>query len=470
MLAGCAAGPDYARPALALPTAYKEAGPWQPAQPGAAGADQPWWTHYRDAELDALLAQANAANQDIRFAEAQYRQARAAAQLARSAYAPTLGASLSSARAQSRGASASLPSTSHELALDASWEPDLWGRVRRSVEAGTANAQASAADLAAARLTIQAELVQDYLQLRVSDAERDLISRSAQGYEKALALTRSQYRAGIVTQADVALAETQLRSAQAQAIDLGIARSQLEHAIAFLTGRTPAEVSIAARSSGQLGVTLPDTPAALPSQLLQRRPDIAAAERRAAAANANIGVAQAAYFPSLSLSASGGIAGASLAQLANAPARVWSLGAGLAQLLFDGGARRAQTEEATAAFDAAAAQYKRSVLAGLQEVEDNLAQLRILAEERGVQDAAVASARNAERVSLAQYRAGTTSFLSVVTAQNLALGNERSALQLLGRQLAASAALVKALGGGWNAAELDTAAAAAATNAAPSGS
>jgi NodT family efflux transporter outer membrane factor (OMF) lipoprotein len=308
------------------------------------------------------------------------------------------------------------------------------------------------------------------LQLRVSDAERDLISRSAQGYEKALALTRSQYRAGIVTQADVALAETQLRSAQAQAIDLGIARSQLEHAIAFLTGRTPAEVSIAVRPSGQLGVTLPDTPAALPSQLLQRRPDIAAAERRAAAANANIGVAQAAYFPSLSLSASGGIAGASLAQLANAPARVWSLGAGLAQLLFDGGARRAQTEEATAAFDAAAAQYKRSVLAGLQEVEDNLAQLRILAEERGVQDAAVASARNAERVSLAQYRAGTTSFLSVVTAQNLALGNERSALQLLGRQLAASAALVKALGGGWNAAELDTAAAAAATNAAPSGS
>jgi NodT family efflux transporter outer membrane factor (OMF) lipoprotein len=326
--------------------------------------------------------------------------------------------------------------------------------VRRAAEAGAAAAQASAADLAAARLTIQAELVQDYLQLRVSDAERDLIERTTQGYERALALTRSQYRAGVATQADVALAETQLQSARAQAIDLGVARSQLEHAIAILTGRAPSELTIAPRATGDIGVTLPDAPAGLPSELLERRPDIAAAERRAAAVNAQIGVAQAAYFPSLTLSASGGILGASFAQLANAPARVWSLGATLAQTLFDGGARRAQTEEALAAYDASAAQYKRTVLTGLQEVEDNLAALRILAQERGVLDATVSSARTAERVSLAQYRAGTTSFLSVVTAQNLALTNERNAVQLLGRQLTASAALVKALGGGWNAAEL----------------
>jgi NodT family efflux transporter outer membrane factor (OMF) lipoprotein len=456
-LAGCAAGPDYVRPDVAMPAAYKEAaeaGPWKPAQPSIAGADRAWWSRYGDSRLDALVGDANAANQDIRIAEAQYRQARAAAQLARAAFAPSVGAGFSAERARSHSASGSTLANSGALALDASWEPDLWGRVRRAAEAGAASAQASAADLAAARLTIQAELVQDYLQLRINDAQRALIERTTQGYEKALALTRSQYRAGVATQADVALAETTLQSARAQGIDLGVSRSQLEHAIAILTGRAPSALTIAPLPGGEIGVTLPDTPAGLPSALLERRPDIAAAERRAAAANAGIGVAQAAYFPSLTLSASGGIVGASIAQLANAPARIWSLGAELAQTLFDGGARRARTEQALAAYDASAAQYKRTVLAGLQEVEDNLAALRILGEERGVQDAAVASARTAERVSLAQYRAGTASFLSVVTAQNLALTNERNAVLLLGRQLAASAALVRALGGGWDAATL----------------
>ena len=462
-LAGCVSGPDYQRPAFSPPVAYKEAGPWKPAQPKDADANQPWWTRYGDADLDALVAQANAASQDIRVAEAQYRQARAAAQLARAGFAPTLGAGASVSRARTRTGAGSATADSNALVLDASWEPDIWGRVRRSVEAGEAAAQASAADLAAARLSIQAELVQDYLQLRITDAQKDLFAHTTQEYRRALALTRSQYAAGVVTRVDVALAETQLQSSNAQAIDLDVQRTQLEHAIAILTGRAPAELSIAARRSDALGLTLPEVPAGLPSQLLERRPDIAAAERRAAAANASIGVAQSAYFPSLVLSASGGFASAGFSQWVDAPGRIWSLGAALAATLFDGGARRAQTDAAVAAYDAAAAQYKRAVLVGLQEVEDNLAALRVLAAERTVQDAAVAAARLAERASLAQYRAGTATYLAVVTSQTLLLSNQRSAVQLLGRQLVASAALVKALGGGWNAAELAGAAADSAT-------
>ncbi|MFA5914719.1 MAG: efflux transporter outer membrane subunit [Burkholderiales bacterium] len=458
-LAGCASGPDYERPAFSPPAAYKEAGPWKPAQPKNADANQPWWTGYGDADLDALVAQANAASQDIRVAEAQYRQARAAAQFARAGFAPTLGAGVSAGRARSRTGAGPVTADSNTVALDASWEPDIWGRVQRSVEAGEAAAQASAADLAAARLSIQAELVQDYLQLRITDAQKHLFAHTAQEYRRALALTRSQYAAGIVTRADVALAETQLQSSNAQAIDLDVQRTQLEHAIAILTGRAPAALSIAARPPDALGLTLPEVPAGLPSQLLERRPDIAAAERRAAAANAGIGVAQSAYFPSLVLSASGGYAGGSLSQWVDAPERIWSLGAALAATLFDGGARRAHTDAAVAAYDAAVAQYKRTVLTGLQEVEDHLAALRVLGEERARQDAAVASARVAERASLAQYRAGTATYLAVVTSQTLLLSNQRSAVQLLGRQLAASAALVKALGGGWNAAELAGAAA-----------
>jgi NodT family efflux transporter outer membrane factor (OMF) lipoprotein len=455
VLAGCAIGPDYVRPDFPSPTAYKEAGPWKPAQPQEADANQPWWTRYADADLDALVAQANAASQDMRIAEAQYRQARAAAQLARAAFWPTVGAGLSVGRARTQSATGPVTAGNNALTLDASWEPDIWGRVQRSVEAGEAAAQASAADLAAARLSIQAELVQDYLQLRITDAQKDLLLQTVEEYRRALALTRSQYAAGIVTGADVALAETQLQSTNAQAIDLDVQRAQFEHAIAILTGRAPAEVSIAARPAGDMGLALPQVPAGLPSQLLERRPDIAAAERRAAAANASIGVAQSAYFPNLMLSAGGGFASSGFSQWLTAPSRIWSLGAALAATIFDGGTRRAQTDAAVAAYDAAVAQYKRTVLAGMQEVEDNLAALRILGEERAVQDAAVRAAGVAARASVAQYRAGTATYLAVVTSQSALLTNQRTAVQLLGRQLAASAALVKALGGGWNAAELD---------------
>ena len=453
-LAGCASGPDYKRPAISPPAAYKEKGPWKPAQPKDVDANQPWWTGYGDADLNALVAQANAASQDIRIAEAQYRQARAAAQLARAGFAPTLGAGVSVGRGRAQTTTGPATADSNGVVLDAGWEPDIWGRVRRSVEAGEARAQASAADLAAARLSIQTELVQNYLQLRITDAQKDLLVHTAQEYGRALALTRSQQAAGIVTGADVALAETQLQSSNAQAIDLDVQRTQLEHAIAFLTGRAPADLSIAARPPDALGLVLPDVPASLPSRLLERRPDIAAAERRVAAANADIGVAKSAYFPSLTLTASEGYMSAIFSQWADAPSRVWSLGAALAATLFDGGARRAQTDAAVAAYDAAVAQYKRTVLSGLQEVEDNLAALRVLSEERARQDAAVTAATVAARASLAQYRAGTATYIAVVTSQAMLLANRRSAVQLLGRRLAASAALVKALGGGWSTAEL----------------
>lgn len=454
VVAGCASGPDYVRPAFPSPAVYKEAGQWKPAQPQDADANQPWWARYGDADLDALVAQANAASQDMRIAEAQYRQARAAAQLARAGFLPTVGAGISVGRARTQTSAGPATVHNNSLTLDASWEPDIWGRVQRSVEAGEAAAQASAADLAAARLSIQAELVQDYLQLRVTDAQKDLLLQTVKEYRKALALTHSQYRAGVATGADVALAETQLYSTSAQAIDLDVQRTQLEHAIAILTGRAPAEVTIPARPAGDLGLALPEVPAALPSQLLERRPDIAAAERRAAAANASIGVAQSAYFPNLMLSAAGGFANSSFSHWLTAPSRIWSLGAALAATIFDGGARRAQTDAAVAAYDATAAQYKRTVLAGFQEVEDNLAALRVLDDERSVQDAAVRSAGVAARASLAQYRAGTATYLSVVTSQSALLTNQRTAVQLRGRQLVASAALVKALGGGWNVSEL----------------
>ncbi len=450
LLAACAAGPDYVRPAFTPPPAYKEGGPWKAAEPQAADASRPWWERYGDAQLSELVAQANQASLNIRVAEAQYRQARAAVQLARSGFFPSVGADLGVGRARTN-TSGPVVANSHSVTLDASWEPDLWGQVRRSVEAGEAAAQASAADLAAARLSIQAELVQDYLSLRITDAQKDLLVRTVQSYQKALALTRSQYGAGVATRADVALAETQLKSTQAQALDLDVQRSQLEHAIAILIGKTPAEFTLAVNPSGASALTLPVVPAGLPSELLERRPDIAGAERRTAAANANIGVAQSAYYPSLVLSAAGGFANANFAQWISAPGRVWSLGAALAGTLFDGGARKAQTEQAVAAYDAAAASYKQTVLAGFQEVEDNLAALRILEQERVVQDEAVAAAQIAERASLAQYRAGTATYLAVVTSQTLALSNERNAVQLLGRQLAASAALVKAIGGGWKA-------------------
>lgn len=456
-LAGCAVGPDYVKPQIDVPSAYKEHGPWKTAEPGQIDANQNWWEAYRDDTLSSLIVQANAANQNIQLAAAQYRQARAAADAARSAFWPVAGVSVGAGRARTDTTNGSRLKSTFSSSLDVSWEPDLWGAVRRSVEASNADTQASAAQLAAARLSIQSDLAQDYMQLRVTDMQKALYARTLIAFQRSLTLTQNQYAAGVALRSDVALAEAQLKTALAQAIDLDAQRNQLEHAIAILIGKSPAEFTLPP-TPGDWQAQLPEIPAGVPSQLLERRPDIAAAERLAAAANANIGVARAAYFPSLLLSAGGGFSSstAGLAQWFNTPSRVWSLGASLAETLLDGGLRAARTAEARAAYDAAVAQYKQTVLGGFQEVEDNLSTLRVLADESVAQDQAVAASRLSERLALSQYQAGTTTYLTVVTAQALTLSNERTAAQLLGRELLASVALVKATGGGWTAAQVDT--------------
>ena len=454
LLVGCAAGPDYVRPSIELPAAYKEAGPWKPAQPRTADAATPWWRVYGDPVLDGLVADAMRANQSLRVSEAQYRQAHALSTAAQAGLFPSLGVNVAAVR--SRGpvsGRGDVLQDSLSAGLNASWVPDLWGSVRRSIESAQANEAASADDLAGAQLVIQTEVAQDYLNLRITDLQRDLYASTIEAFARALQLTQSQYRAGIVLRSDVALSENQLKSAQAQAVDLEASRSQLEHAIAILTGRAPASFSLPRQpiTLQALRARLPEVPAGVPSELLQRRPDIAAAERRAAAANANIGVAQAAFYPSLSLTGNLGAGATSLSTLFNTPDRVWSLGAALAGTVFDAGLRSARREQAVAAYDAAAAQYKQTVLTGLQQVEDNLALLRLLDNELNLQLEAVAAAQLAERSALAQYRAGSGSYLSVITAQTLALTGQRTTAQLLGRQLAASVGLVTAIGGGWSA-------------------
>lgn len=465
LLGGCAVGPDYVRPQIDVPAAYKEQGPWKTAEPGKIDDKQQWWEAYGDPVLNDLIEQANAANQNIRFAEAQYRQAQAAAQIARASFWPQVGISAGAQRARTNGNSGPALGNTYSTGLDVSWEADIWGTVRRAVEAGDATDAAFAADLAAARLSIQATLAQDYLQLRTTDLQSDLFARSVAAYTRSLELTRHQYQAGVALRSDVAQAETQLLSAQAQMIDLDATRSQLEHAIAILIGKAPSAFSLPP-ASGPLQANMPQIPSGLPSDLLERRPDIASAERLAAAANAFIGIAKAAYFPSLSLSASGGYSAAAVSQLFNTPGRVWSLGADLAGVLFDGGARRARTAQAVAAFDGSVAQYKQTVLGGFQEVEDNLSTLRVLDQESQVQARAVEAAQLAEQLALSQYRAGTTTYLTVVTTQTAALSNQRTAVQLLGRQLVASVALIKATGGGWQVGDKPVMASAAAPSAA----
>ncbi|WHZ10429.1 MAG: Outer membrane factor (OMF) lipoprotein associated wth MdtABC efflux system [Burkholderiaceae bacterium] len=452
-LAGCTVGPDYRRPAAEVPATYKEAGPWKTAEPRPADCDTAWWEMFRDPELNRLVAEANAANENIAQAEAQYRQASALADAARAAFWPGVGASAGVTRSLTN-TNGIKEGTYPSVALGASWAPDLWGGVRRSVEAGEAGAAASADQLAGARLGVQALLAQDYLQLRVTDLLIRLYADTTEAYQRALKLTRSQYAAGVALPSDVALAESQLKTAQAQGVDLQVQRSQLEHAIAVLIGKPPAALTLPAEPTSvqQLGARLPVIPVGVPSDLLERRPDIAAAERLAAQANANIGVAKAAYFPSLTLAASAGYSSASFPALFDTPSRVWSLGAVLAETLFDGGLRSARNAQAVAAYDAAVAQYKQTVLNSFQQVEDNLALLRVLQQEVALQDQAVQAARRAEQMALAQYRGGTATYLAVVTAQQLSLTNQRTAVQLRGRQLLASVALITATGGGWSAA------------------
>ncbi|BCL74484.1 hypothetical protein JHS3_02200 [Jeongeupia sp. HS-3] len=455
-LTGCAVGPDYQRPdsAASGPAAAAEFREvpegWKVATPADHVPRGAWWTIYNDPLLNDLASQVDVSNQNVIAAVARYRQARASAQEARAAFFPTLGLSYSGGRNGSvdKSTNAAQVQNSQSLSLDASWEPDIWGGIRRSVESSDAGAQASAADLAAARLSAQAELVQDYLQLRIIDAQKRLADDTVAAYTRSLTLTQNKYAAGIVTKADVAQAKSQLKSAEAQSIDLELSRRQLEHAIAILVGKAPAQFALAADAGWR--PSLPVTPAGLPSQLLERRPDIASAERAVTSANAQIGVAKAAFFPSLVLTATGGLQTASLSDWFNAPGRVWALGAAVAETIFDGGAREARSDQAVAAYDVSVATYRQTVLGGLQEVEDNLVAIALLGKETLAQNEAVDAAREAERLALNQYTAGTVDYLNVASAQATRYSSEKTALQLVGRQLSASVLLVKAIGGGWD--------------------
>jgi NodT family efflux transporter outer membrane factor (OMF) lipoprotein len=334
----------------------------------------------------------------------------------------------------------------YAVGLTANWDVDLWGRVRRSVEAGEDNWQASAAQLEAAKLSARATLAQNYFALRVADTTQRLLDDTVKAYQRSLELTQNRYQAGVAARVDVVQAEAQLKSAQAQLIDIRLERAQLEHAVALQLGEVPANFSLA---KNDLAIRMPQVPIALPSELLERRPDIAAAERAMAAANAQIGVARAAYFPTLTLSAAAGYRGTDYLTLFVPPGRFWSLGLSAAEALFDGGQRGALVDQAAAAYDAQVATYRQTVLIGFQEVEDNLAALRILEEEAAAQDDATQAARRALELTLNQYSAGVVSYLNVLSAQASAFANERASMSLLGRRLAASVGLVRALGGGW---------------------
>ncbi len=453
MLSACSVGPNYVKPTMQTPAAFKEQAGWKTAQPQDELPRGQWWEIFGDTELNKLVAQVEISNQNIRAAEAQYRQARALAQQSQASYYPTVTGGASATR--SKVSNISNSTSNYNLNLGASWEPDIWGRIQRTVEAGNAGLQASAADLEAAKLSAQAALVQDYFLLRTNDARKMLLDNTVANYEKSLQLTQNQFAVGVAARADVVAAETQLKSAKAQTVDVGVQRAQLEHAISILIGKAPSELSI--EPAANAFVTLPPAiPLGIPSQLLERRPDIAAAERRAAQANAQIGVAEAAFYPSLTLSATLGLQSPSFANWLTAPARFWSLGPALAQTIFDGGLRKAQTAQALAVYDQNTANYRQTILLAFQQVEDNLAALRILEQEAQLQDDAVKSAQESLQITLNQYKAGTITYLNVVTVETIALNNEITALGIQSNRLTAAVLLVTALGGGWNTSALNT--------------
>lgn len=456
-LTGCAVGPDYERPILEISGDFKEVKGWKAAQPRDGIPLGPWWQVFDDPQLQALEQQVASANPSIQQAEAQYRQAQHLVQGAQAAYLPIINATGTFNRFKAATGQSVAVSGVRNLfgqAIGFAWEPDLWGSVSRQVETDTGNAQASAATLQALILSTQALLADNYWQLRVIDAQKTLLDETVKAYDKTLTIIRNRYAVGVVGKTDVVQAQTQLETVRAQATDLGVARAKLEHAIAVLIGETPAELTIAAEP---LPFNPPSPPAILPSELLERRPDIAAAERKMAAANAQIGVAKAAYFPTLNLASTNGFQSPTADTLFTMARRYWALGpAGAALTLFDGGAKHAKYQQAIDSFDASVAGYRQTVLTAFQEVEDNLAAARILDEERQIREQAVAAAEQALALTMNQYQAGTISYLNVMTAQTVALNNRLAAVQLLGQRMTASVQLIKALGGGWHDQQLPT--------------
>jgi NodT family efflux transporter outer membrane factor (OMF) lipoprotein len=457
LLTACAVGPHDVQPQIPMPAAYKEqAVPdgslLQPAQPRDHLSREGWWELFGHAQLNELEARLMRSSPTLAEAEARVRQARALVRQDRAAYFPTITDTTSTTRTRpGTSARAGAPSstfTEYAVGTDASWEPDLWGRIRKTVASGRASAQAAVGDLESTRLSLSAELAANYFQLRSFDAELALFDQTIDAYQRAATLTRNQYDAGIVSRADVEQANTQLASAQAQAIDVRLQRAQLEHAIAVLIGEPPASLSLAPMP---VDGGPPFVPTDLPSRVLERRPDVAAAERRVAAANAQIGIASAAFFPAVTLGGSGGFQATQLQQWLSWPMRAWSVGQALALTLFDAGARRAAKAQAVANYDVTVAAYRQTVLGAFQDVEDNLAAERLLAAEAEQQRAAVAAAQRSLDISLNQYRAGLVSYVEVATQQTALLTNQRTAVSVTARRFAAAVQLVRALGGGWNA-------------------
>jgi NodT family efflux transporter outer membrane factor (OMF) lipoprotein len=453
-IAGCAVGPKYHRPAVEVPPTYKEVGDWKPAQPNEQNLGGDWWQIFQDQQLNALENQINVSNQNLKAAEAQYTQARAVLRYYRADYYPSIGAGaaatrnrISNNRPPGHLSSNGATYNDYQIPVELSYELDVWGRVRKTVESQREQAQASAADLATINLSLHTQLAMFYFQARSLDAQEQLLNSTVAQYEQAYQLTDSRFKGGLASEVEVQQASTQLEATRAQAIDVGVLRAQYEHAIATLIGKPASSFHL---SPLPLTSPPPSIPLELPSELLERRPDIAAAERRMASANAQIGVAKAAYYPNISLGATGGFESGIITTLLSGPSILWSVGASAIAPIFDGGRRRANTDQAIAAYDQTVANYRETVLTGFQQVEDNLAALRILEKEADTQQRAVLASQKYLDLALTRYRGGITSYLEVTTAQSASLTDEVTAVNILGRRMTSAVLLIQALGGGWD--------------------
>jgi NodT family efflux transporter outer membrane factor (OMF) lipoprotein len=455
---GCMVGPKYQRPVAPAPPSFKEDAGWTPAQPADALVRGKWWQVYNDSQLNTLEEKINISNESLKAAYEAYQSAHAQVHIQRSDLFPTLGISASAAREQESlhrplytSAAGSSLYGDFQIPGIASWEPDLWGRVRHLVEASRESAQASAADLETMSLSLHAELANDYFELRGLDRQKELLDSTVIAFQKSVDLTRSRFTGGLASASDLALAQTQLDTTRALDIDVGVARSQFEHAIATLTGEPASTFSL---PPVPLTATPPAIPVGLPSELLQRRPDIAAAERRVAAANEEIGVARSAYYPTITLSGGGGVESTSLGTLLQGPSTLWSIGASASETIFDAGKRRAQNQQAQAVYDQTVALYRQQVLQSFQDVEDNLAALRILEHESKAEEDAVADAERSLKLSTIRYKGGLATYLEVITTQSTALADEQTFANIQTRRMSASVQLIKAIGGTWDSSQL----------------
>ena len=454
-LSGCSIGPKYVKPTTVVPPEYKEIGNWKAAQPADTQIKGKWWELYQDPQLNMLEDQLTVSNQTLRAAQDQYLQARAAVQYARGALFPLLTASATPSGNRQSGTRAVAPPTPNYADFiatgDVSWEADVWGRVRKVVEQNRAQAQATAGDLEATNLSLHAELATDYFTLRGLDAQKQLLDSNVDAFQKALDLTEDRFRGGLASREDVEEADTQLEQTRAQDIDVTQARNDFEHAVAVLIGQPPANFGL---KPLPLTAPPPPIPPGVPSDLLERRPDVAAQERLVEAANVQIGLAKIAYYPLLTLNAVGGFESGTFTSWLSGPSALWSVAGSAAETVFDGGRRRAVTAEAKAGYDEAVANYQESVLTAFQQVEDSLSDLRVLEDEAKTQDAAVAAAQRTLDQATNRYKGGLDTYLTVITFQSVALANERTALDILVRRMTASVELVKAVGGGWDVSQL----------------